>query len=192
MSEEIFVRKQWFRTILGLGLLLLTAACEQKGSQKTSFSEMQDEGSISSHYEELKSLEWMIGEWKDDEKGIDISYTIDWGMNRNFLLQHFDSDISGSDAIQGDQVIGWDPSEKKVRSWVFDSDGGFGSSIWTNEGGNIWYSTMKYTLPDGRKASALHIYTKINDNSYTFASSNRDIGGELLPDIGPFKIIRTK
>lgn len=182
--------KQWITGAFALGLIFLTIGCEQRNEQKT-VSSSQEVYPVSSHYEELKSLEWMAGEWKDDEKDIDVTYSTEWGKNQNFLIQHFTSQMGEGDEIQGEQIIGWDPSEKKVRSWVFDSDGGFGSSTWNQEG-SIWYSDMKFTLPDGRKASALHVYTKIDNDSYTFTSTNRDIGGEVLPDIGPFKIIRKK
>lgn len=168
-----------------LGILILFFGCNQKESS------IKTEEVKVSHPDELKSLDWMVGDWVDDDKDVDLTYTTDWDISHNFLLQHFSSQMGEGDEIQGEQIIGWDPAEKKVRSWVFDSDGGFGGSLWTQEGSN-WRSIMKYTLPDGRKASAIHVYTKIDDDSYTFASTNRNIGGEIFPDIGPFKIIRKK
>jgi hypothetical protein len=176
--------------VFALGFMFLTVGCEQREEKNgVSSQESQEEYPVSSHYEELKNLEWMAGEWKDEEKDIDIAYNTEWGKNRNFLIQHFTS--QRGDEIQGEQIIGWDPAEKKIRSWVFDSDGGFGESTWAQDG-SVWYSAMKFTLPDGRKASALHVYTKIDNDSYTFASTNRDVDGAILPDIGPFKIVRKK
>lgn len=178
--------KQWISAAFVLGLLL-TVGCGEHKEQKIA-SGTQEEGPKNEH---LKPLEWLVGNWKDDEKDVNISYSTEWGLNHNFLVQHFESDLGESDEMQGDQVIGWDPIEKKVRSWIFDSEGGFGSSTWIQDG-SIWYSSMQYTLSDGKKASAMHIYTKVDNDSYTFSSTNRDMNGELLPDIGPLKIIRTK
>ena len=58
--------------------------------------------------------------------------------------------------------------------------------------GDTWYASLTFTMPQGQIASATHIYRKIDDNTYTFASVSRDVDGQLLPNIGPFKIIRTK
>ena len=90
--------------------------------------------------------------------------------------------------LEGQQIIGWDPVKETIRSWIFDSDGGFGGSLWSKRGDNKWYAHTHFTLADGRKASAMHVYTKINDTTYTFESRARDIDGQLLPNIGPFTV----
>lgn len=181
--------KQFYR-MLALAVMFLMAGCEQNQTQVHTPEITQEDSDIDSHYKDLKNLEWLVGDWKDDEKDIDIVYSTTWSTNRNFLIQHFTAQMDDeADVVEGEQIIGWDPAEKKVRSWVFDSDGGFGESTWTQDG-SIWYSNMKFTMPDGKKASATHVYTKLDDKSYTFASLNRDVDGQLLPDIGPFKIIR--
>lgn len=178
---------QGINRALPLAVIFLMVSCEQTSHFIPETT--QGESELTSHYEDLKSLDWLAGEWKDDEKDVDIVYSTEWSRNRNFLIQHFTAQMNDEDVSEGEQIIGWDPAEKKVRSWVFDSDGGFGSSTWVQDG-SVWYSTMKFTMPDGRKATGVHVYTKIDDNSYTFASTNRDIDGELLPDIGPIKIVR--
>lgn len=177
--------------ISSLLLMLLTVGCEQQNQKKDLISETtQGDSNISSHFEDLKVLGWLAGDWKDDDKDLDITYSTEWSRNQNFLIQHFTAQMEeDADEVEGEQIIGWDPSENKVRSWVFDSDGGFGESTWSQDG-DTWYSEMKFTLPDGKKASAIHVYKKLDDNSYTFASTNRDVDGSVLPDIGPFKIIR--
>lgn len=184
--------KWQIRHLLAFGLLFLALGCEQKKQQKLISETTQGESGVDSHYEELKNLSWLVGDWKDDDKDLDISYSTEWSNNHNFIIQHFNAQLEDEgDIVEGEQIIGWDPAEKKVRSWVFDSDGGFGESTWTQDG-SVWYSTMKFTMPEGGKASATHVYTKLDDRSYTFASTNRDVDGEVLPDIGPFKIIKTK
>jgi len=35
--------------------------------------------------------------------------------------------------MAGMQIIGWGPAAKQMRSWVFDSDGGFGTVIWSKK-----------------------------------------------------------
>lgn len=154
--------------------------------QKLRISQIQQ---APSHYEELKGLDWLVGNWVDESEDVTVTVSYQWDKNKNFMTQHFTSKILDQDEIEGQQIIGWDPVKKKIRSWIFDTDGGFGESIWSKEG-NSWYSQTAFTLPDGRIGSAVHIFTKIDDNTYTFASENRDIGGKMLPDIEPFKVVR--
>ncbi len=146
---------------------------------------------VLSHFEQLKELDWLVGNWEDEDDNIDVKYTVAWDKNKNFLTQHFVLSILGQEELSGMQIIGWDPIAKKIRSWIFDSDGGYGESVWSKEG-NRWYAPVTFTMPQGGKASALHVYEKSDDNTYTFASQSREVDGKLLPNIGPFKVIRNK
>ena len=65
------------------------------------------------------------------------------------------------DDLEGTQVIGWDPAAGTIRSWMFDSDGGFGEGTWSKKD-NSWIVKFNQVLPDGRKASATNIYTLID------------------------------
>jgi ketosteroid isomerase-like protein len=142
-----------------------------------------------SHFDHLKELDWLAGKWVDDDENIDITYVNEWDKNKNFLTQRFVVTVLGEEEISGSQIIGWNPTAKKIQSWIFDSDGGFGQGIWSKDD-NHWAAEINFTLPQEGNASSVHVYTKIDDNTYTFASENREINGKLLPNIGPFKIIR--
>jgi hypothetical protein len=84
----------------------------------------------------------------------------------------------------GWEVIGWDSETQEIRSWVFDSDGGFGDRFWTEEGkGNRWQIEAVNTLPDGSQSTAVHVITKIDDDHYTWESGKRSADGLLLPSI---------
>ena len=144
-----------------------------------------------SHFEHLKDLDWLVGNWVDNDGNNNVTYHFDWDKNKNFLTQRFIVKIMGNEELSGTQIIGWNPNEKKVVSWTFDSDGGYGQSKWFKED-NSWYISVIFTLPQGGKATATHIIKKIDDNSYTFTSVNREVDGILLPNIGPFKVIRKK
>lgn len=170
-----------------LSLLLLCMACNRdESSPKNPPPEHKD---APSHYNELKNLDWLVGNWADDEPDIDLNISYKWDRNKNFLIQEFVLITEDRGELRGRQIIGWDPSQKKIRSWIFDSDGNFGEGVWTIDNNNI-YANMIFTLDDGSKGSVTHIYTKVNDNTYTFSSENKDINGELMPDEGPFKVVR--
>ena len=140
-----------------------------------------------SHYEQLKDLDWLVGKWNGKNEYVDFSMNIEWDENKNFLIQNFTVNVLGQKNLVGRQTIGWDPARKKIRSWMIDSDGGFGEGSW-NKQGDIWYAGMFNVLPDGRKASNTHVYKKKDNNTFTFASQDRDVEGKILPNIQPFTI----
>jgi hypothetical protein len=187
--------KSKYKFSLFATITIFICGCEKDNKlediAKTDFeSDKQDQPvSESSHFDQLKELDWLVGSWIDKDENLELQITYEWDKNKNFLIQHFSLKISGEKELDGLQMIGWDPTAKKIRSWVFDSDGGFGESVWLKQD-NSWSSRMNFTLADGRKASSIHIYTKIGKDAYTFASESRDVDGKLLPNIGPFKIVR--
>ena len=91
--------------------------------------------------------------------------------------------------MEGTQVIGWDPVEKTIRSWMFDSDGGFGQGVWTRKGDN-WVVKFSQVLADGREASSINVYKCVDENTYTWKSVGREVGGEQLPNIEEIKVAR--
>ena len=144
---------------------------------------------VPSHYEQLKDLEWMIGRWvdQDDDDDTTVVTECSWTRNNNFITRSFTIQIRDRIDMAGMQIIGWDPSTKQIRSWVFDSDGGFGQATWKKKG-NRWYIQQSGVLPDGRKSSAVNIVTRLDDNTCTLQSVNRMVDGELLPNIDEVKI----
>lgn len=141
----------------------------------------------SSNFEQLKDLAWLEGKWEDSDDNVDILFDNQWDKYKNFIIQQFKMKIYGQDDIEGKQIIAWDSVKDVVRSWVFDSDGGFGEGTWEKVD-KSWYATMRFTLNDGRVASSINIYTPIDDHSYTFASVEREVDGEILPDMNPVTV----
>lgn len=142
-------------------------------------------------YEHLKELEWMIGSWvdNDDEDNATIQTDCAWTKNKNFMTRSFAVVIGDQVDMSGMQFIGWDPAVKQIRSWVFDSDGGFYEGKWTKKG-DRWVIQQTGTLPDGRKASEVNIMKRIDDNSFTWQSVQRAVGGDVLPDVEEVTIVR--
>lgn len=145
----------------------------------------------SSNFEKLKDLAWLVGKWEDSDDNVDILFDTQWDEYKNFITQKFKMKIYDQDDIEGKQIIAWDSVKDVVRSWVFDSDGGFGEGTWEKVD-KSWYATMRYTLNDGRVASSINIYTPIDDNSYTFASQEREVDGEVLPDMNTVTIEKSE
>ena len=121
-----------------------------------------------SHYDQLKDLEWMIGGWVDQDDEATVVTQCNWTKNNNFLVRSFTVQIRDRIDMAGMQIIGWDPAAKQIRSWVFDSDGGFGQGTWKKKD-NRWYIQQSGVLPDGRKSSSVNIITYVDDNTCTVA-----------------------
>jgi len=137
----------------------------------------------------LTELDWMVGAWLDQDDNAKVETVCKWTANKAFLSRSFSMSTPGGDDLTGTQIVGWDPAAKRIRSWVFDSDGGFGEGVWTHEG-DRWLIKTVSTLPSGKKATALQIITKLNDNSFSWESKAREVDGELLPNVDPITVVR--
>jgi uncharacterized protein (TIGR02246 family) len=143
----------------------------------------------SSHYEKLKALEWMTGDWIDEDRTGRLVTRCFWTKNRNFLVRSFSLKIGKRIAFTGKQIIGWDPSSKQIRSWVFDSNGDFGEGTWTKRG-DSWYVSSTIVLNTGEKASSINVFTPVSENSFTWQSTGREVAGELLPNTPKVTVVR--
>lgn len=171
-----------------------------KGAFKAEYIKHDDKWFISSlsvneinssetQFKHLKELDWLAGNWIDAENPVEVAYSNLWDKNKNFLVQNFTYSVLGQEELKGMQIIGWNPTEKKICSWTFNSDGGYGTGIWSKNG-STWSVNQNFVLPRGGKATSTHTYNVNNASSYTFLDTNRIVDGKKLPDIGPFKIIR--
>jgi uncharacterized protein (TIGR02246 family) len=138
---------------------------------------------------QLGQLEWLIGDWVDqDESGI-VETTFRWTKDYAFISGTFRVTVGDSVDLEGTQVIGWDPAAKKIRSWIFDSKAGYGEGEWSRAG-NTWTVKVKSTLGTGEKASSMNLYTYVDPTSFTWQSVSREVDGEPLPDIDAVKVVR--
>ncbi len=146
-----------------------------------------------SHYEQLKPLEWMVGRWvdKDDDDNATIETNCNWTKNQTFLTRSYTVTVGDEIKLSGMQIIGWDPAAKMIRSWTFDSDGGFAEATWEKKG-DRWYIRNHGVLADGRKGTMTNVIRKIDDNSFTWQTVERTAGGELLPNIDEVVIVRAQ
>jgi hypothetical protein len=147
------------------------------------------EAEAPSHYEQLKVLGWMVGTWVDEDETARIETECNWTKNRNFLTRSFSIAVGDQIEMAGMQIVGWDPSAKTIRSWTFDSDGGFAEATWTYKK-DRWFIRNQGVLADGRKASAVNVIKPVDANSFTWQTVERTAGGELLPNIDEVQIVR--
>lgn len=149
----------------------------------------EDVPSVPTQYEHLKDLEWMIGTWIDEDEYSRIETTCEWTRNKTFITRAFVLSVADRVDMAGIQIVGWDPVAKKIRSWVFDSSGGFAEGTWTKKD-NAWYVQSTGTLPDGRRSSSVNIMTLVDNDTFTWQSVNREVDGEILPNVDEVAVVR--
>jgi uncharacterized protein (TIGR02246 family) len=148
-----------------------------------------EEGPPDTAQEELQPLAWLVGDWIDDGGSTVVRSSCNWSEDGHFLLQEFEMQRKGENVMNVSQRIGWDPITKAIHSWVFDSEGGYGESIWTRDG-NDWLIKATGVRPDGKTGSATNRLTQTGPDGYIWQSTDRIVGGEVQPPV-EVKVVRT-
>jgi len=84
--------------------------------------------------------------------------------------------------LEVSQRVGWAPAAGAIRSWVFDSVGGFGEGAWKREG-NRWVIEAVGVLPDGGSGNAINTYEFVDANTFVWRSRERTVDGQPLADV---------
>ncbi len=166
-----------------------TAVHIKSSNGKWSLGFVRDEEATElTNHDRLKPLEWLIGNWVDESPDSVVLTSCKWSDNKNFLLSDIQIRVQGSNAMHLTQRIGWDPLTKQMKSWLFDSEGGYGESYWTRDG-DRWLVKATAVRRDGVTASMTNIYTPAGKDTYTWRTTERVVGGEVLPPI-EVKVVR--
>jgi uncharacterized protein (TIGR02246 family) len=137
----------------------------------------------------LSQLAWLVGDWADQGEGATVETSVTWTKNKTFLSYAFKVSTGNVDELEGTQVVGWDPVAKTIRSWMFDSEGGFGEGVWSREG-DRWLVKFRQILANGRTASSTNVYSYVDDNTFTWQCIGREVDGEFLPNVDPVTLVR--
>lgn len=129
----------------------------------------------------LESLDWLIGQWVAEGESYQVRSNVEWSDNRKFIVSQFTVDRPGSKPLCGTQRIGWDPAAERIRSWVFDSDGGISEGVWQQEG-DAWVVKNVGVLPNGSRSSAANFWVRDNANTYVIKSSHIKVDDETVGD----------
>jgi uncharacterized protein (TIGR02246 family) len=154
---------------------------KEQGEWKiASAREVEDDDSLSPH-DRLKPLSWLVGDWVDEGSDAVVQISCKWSEDKNYLLVDFNAQVKGKPALKSSQRIGWDPLTEKVKSWVFDSDGGHGEAIWTPVEGR-WVLKSTAVMPDGQTGSATIILEPRDKDSYLMKGFDRIRGKTAEPN----------
>ena len=137
---------------------------------------------------QLESLNWLIGNWENKDADQTVESKVEWAGDNNYLVRTFK--VKGEAETDGWEVVAWDPDRQQIRSWIFDSNGGFGESSWSYGHGH-WLIRASNVLPDGSRSTAENVLTKIDDDQFTWESQNRTLDGESQPPVSKVVVHRT-
>lgn len=142
------------------------------------------------HHTQLEQLNWLIGDWVDEGEDAVVAFSCKPSDNGKFLTRTFSIQVAGQEALSGTQRIGWDPLTGKLRTWIFDSEGGFGEGFWHRRGDD-WVLKLTGVSADGEPASSTSIYSLVNGHLMTWQAVDHEVGGVELPDSEVITIVRT-
>jgi uncharacterized protein (TIGR02246 family) len=132
--------------------------------------------------ERLQQLAWLVGDWVDEGQDRAIALNVSWSEDKNYLIARYTVQTDGKKVLGSTQRVGWDPLQQKIRSWIFDSDGGFGEGYWTRAG-ERWLVKATNVLPDGTTGSSTFVYTPAGKDKFTWQSVDRIVGDQLESDL---------
>jgi uncharacterized protein (TIGR02246 family) len=145
-----------------------------------------------SNFDQLRVLDWMIGNWASDAAKGEVSrVSFAWSPGQNFIESAHTVAFKDIYLSTGTQRIAWDGVAKRIRSWSFEADGGFSEGTWSKEG-DKWVCKSNSVLQDGKKLSATNIVTKVDANTITWQSKDRLLDGKPLADSGEIQLKRVK
>jgi uncharacterized protein (TIGR02246 family) len=130
---------------------------------------------------QLQPLEWLVGEWQDRSDAVDVHLACHWAPNKSFLLMDYTVRRAGAEPLQVRQRVGWDPLNGVVRSWTFDSTGGFGEAVWQWDA-KRWVTNAEGVLPDGGTGTATHVWEFVDANTFVWRSADRVVDGQPVAD----------
>ncbi len=139
--------------------------------------------------QQLQQLAWLVGEWVDENSSTTVHTKYHWSKDNRYLMSRYEVKREGQPPVEGLQRIGWDPEARQLRSWTFDSVGGFNQGLWSRSG-NRWVIKMTGVMADGQLRSSTNVLTRLSDDHATYQVRDRVVGGELQPDREPVPIVR--
>ncbi len=129
-------------------------------------------------HEHLAQLSWLLGEWVNQDGQSVVHTECRWSDDGNYLLRSFTIQRFDGREMNGVQRIGWDPAIKKLRSWTFDSEGGFFDGFWTRHD-NEWRVATSGVTAEGEKTTGLAVYTAVDAEMITWQHQNLIVGDEV-------------
>jgi len=136
----------------------------------------------------LSELSWLVGTWNFGGEEGEATLKFAPIQNKTFMSSSFELKTKAQ-TVTGFQIIGVDPETRGLKSWSFEGDGTIGSAMWgrTEKG---WIAKSTATNSDGDVIVGTITLIPVDANTFEWKITERMIGDEKLPDVGPIKVTR--
>jgi uncharacterized protein (TIGR02246 family) len=134
--------------------------------------------------ETLQTLDWLIGKWQAKTGDVVAESDIRWLANKSFIRRDYSVRKGDATTGSGIQIIGWDPLQGQIRSWSFDSSGGYGTGLWSQTADG-WQIDHIGTLPDSTPTTSQDFVIRVpgEENVLGYRSTRRFAGQSPLADM---------
>ena len=129
---------------------------------------------------QLDQLEWLIGDWVNEEGETIVNTSCRWSEDGNYLLRNYSAETEDGRTFRGVQRITWDPQRQILRSWTFDTQGAFNEATWV-QNGKQWVVTSSGVSSDGERVHATAVYSIVDPERIVWTISSLVVGGEVMP-----------
>jgi uncharacterized protein (TIGR02246 family) len=138
---------------------------------------------VPSNFARVEDLKWLIGKWEATADNATFTSNFRWIANKSFIARDYTTRRDGLVVSAGKQIIGWDAANGHLRSWSFDSTGGYGTGEWsrTPDGWRIHSTGL---MADGTPTSSIDQLVRVagEDRVFGWRSSDRRVAGSQLPN----------
>jgi uncharacterized protein (TIGR02246 family) len=140
--------------------------------------DLPSESSDASASSPLRELKWLVGNWEAEKGALHLS--VRQALNQAFLVVDYKIK-AGDGEMTVMQLVGFDPLTNQIKSWTFDSLGGYSEGLWQRDG-STWTADIAGVLPDGQTGTAVNVIRYVDGNSFVFQARDRVIGGLPVPN----------
>ena len=165
--------------------------CAREGEKWSvaSLHEIADADARPSHHDQLEPLAWLIGEWIEEGPQSHVHFSCRWDEGGAFLIRDFSVQVGGQKTITGTQRIGYDPVTGHLKTWVFDSAGGYADGYVLRDG-TKWLAHTSGVTSDGKMASGTNVFIPVDKHRMGWQAIDRIIGGEQVPDVEKVTVVK--
>jgi len=128
----------------------------------------------------LTEIKWLIGDWVAESGALKINLKIRSALGNKFLHMEF-AIQSANQKFDVVQFLGWDPTQGAVRTWTFDSRGGFGEGVWERTA-SVWQGETEAVMPTGQISTAVTFLRMAGPDSFVWQATEREVDGQPIPD----------
>jgi len=129
----------------------------------------------------LEQVAFLVGDWIEETEEATIESSCRWSEDGPYLMQTFKVTAKGGETRSSTQRIAWDPLLRKIRSWIWDSDGGLGEAIWTRlEDGFALQS--RGVSSAGVVGTGLYRILPQGEDAFRWEATQQTVGEETVED----------